>query len=556
MTEFDYETEFSQWKWSIPERYNIAKDIIDDKAEDPRFKNKVALYWENAEGAERKYTFWEMRVLTDKFGNVLRELGLKKGDRYLLRIPNIPEFQIAFAGGLKIGAVPIPTSVMFRPHEIEYRIRDSGSKIVITTPEYVKDVEEIYSNCPSLEDIMIIGDYEKHLSFRDLMKSASRHLEIEDTRSDDWAFIMYTSGTTGDPKGTVHAHRWAIANDPSVIYWQDGRVEDIVAHTGQLNWIYPLGNAFIYAWRHALSVLLYDGRFDPRKWFSLMEKYEVTNLASVPTAYRMFLTVDDYERYDLKLRHCISAGEPLNPEVYEEWKKRFGVEILDGIGMTEIMVYLSNQRGMKVKPGSCGRPQPGHICAIVDEHGKPVSPFEQGTLAIRSDDPGLFIEYLNKPEKTAECFVNGWFLSGDTLYMDEDGYYWFSGRGDDLIKASGYRISPFEVESAVNQHPAVLESAAVASPDSIRGNIIKVFVILNDGYEPSEELAVDIMEFVKRTSAPYKYPRAIEFVRELPKTQSGKIKRKLLREIEQEKAKKGDLLTPQKPDNFLYRRSA
>jgi benzoate-CoA ligase family protein len=531
---FDYEKEYKNWKWNIPERYNMGYDCVDKHL--PALKNKVALYWEHESGETRKYTFWEYSTLSNKFGNVLKELGVKRGDRFLIRLPNVPEFQMAFLGGVKIGAVPIPSSVMFKAKEVEYRINDSSAILVVTTPEYVKEVEKI--KCPTLKHIIVVGDAEKdQLSFYDLMKSASRYLQIANTKANDIAFFCYTSGTTGMPKGTVHAHRWAIGNDPNALYWQLYRQDDIVAHTGMLAWIYPLGNAFIYAWRHGASVLLYEGRFDPERWFSLLEKYQVTNLASVPTAYRMLLTVRGAEkRYDLsQLRHCISAGEPLNPEVIQEWKRRFGLTILDGIGMTEIMVYLSNIPGMPVKPGSCGKPQPGHICAVVDEDGNPVKPGELGTLAIREGDPGLFLEYWNKPDKTRKAFKNGWFLTGDTVYMDEDGYYWFSARGDDLIMTSGYRVSPFEVESTLVEHPAVLEAAAVASPDKMRGVIVKAFVILNEGYEPSKELIKDIQKFAKESAAPYKYPREIEFVKELPKTQSGKIKRKELRELEMKK---------------------
>jgi acyl-coenzyme A synthetase/AMP-(fatty) acid ligase len=268
-----------------------------------------------------------------------------------------------------------------------------------------------------------------------------------------------------------------------------------------------------------------------------MAKYKVTNLASVPTAYRMFLTIKDAEKkYNLSsLRHCISAGEPLNPKVISEWTRRFGLDIHDGIGMTEVMVYLSNMRDIKIRPGSCGKPQPGHICALVDDEGKPVPQAESGILAIKETDPGLFKEYWNKPDKTKDSFKNGWFLSGDVLHQDEEGYFWFSGRNDDLIKASGYRISPFEVESAIISHPDVLECAVIASPDETRGTIVKAYVVLQDRTKASDKLVEDIQEHTKRVAAPYKYPREIDFVTELPKTQSGKIKRKELRELEMKK---------------------
>jgi acetyl-CoA synthetase len=537
MGEFEYEKTYKQWKWNIPKNYNIGVDVVDKHATSKN-KNKIALYWENAAGHTARYTFSDMKNLSNKFGNVLRTLGLKKGDRFLIRLPNIPAFQIAFLGGVKIGAVPIPSSVMFREHEVEYRINDSSAKAVITTPKYAKEVHAIKNNCKTLQHIMIVGETGKgELSFDDLMNNASVHLDIEKTKSTDIAFFCYTSGTTGNPKGAVHLHRWVPGNDPSVLYWQNGLETDIVAHTGDLNWIYPLGNGFLYTWRWGISTFVYDGKFDPIRWFELLEKYRVTNLASVPTAYRMFLTVPDAEKtYDLSsLRHCISAGEPLNPGVIKEWKRRFGLDAYDGIGMTEVMVYLSNMKDMKIKLGSCGKPQPGHICALLDENGKPVPVGETGALAVKKTDPGLFREYWNKPEKTQESFHGDWFLSGDVLYQDDDGYFWFSGRNDDLIKASGYRISPFEVESAIISHPDVLECAVVASPDPMRGTIIKAYVILRDRTKASESMVKNIQEHAKTVAAPYKYPREVEFVVELPKTQSGKIKRKDLRELEKQK---------------------
>jgi len=534
MGEFNYEKEFKSWKWNIPEKYNIGYDCVDKHTKTDK-KNKVAVYWEDAEGNSDKLTFLDMKNLTNKFGNALKKLGFKKGDRFLIRLPNIPQFQITFLGGVKIGAVPIPSSVMFRDHEVEYRINDSSSKAVITTPEFVKEVIEIKGKCPTLKHIIIVGDACKdQLSYDDLMKESSINLDIEPTKKDDMAFFCYTSGTTGNPKGAVHLHRWVPGNDPSVLFWQNANDSDIIAHTGDLNWIFPLGNGFLYPWRHGFSTFIYDGRFNPDRWFELLEKYKITNLASVPTAYRMFLTVKDVnKKYDLSaLRHCISAGEPLNPEIIKKWKKFFDLLIFDGIGMTEIMVYLSNIRDMKIKPGSCGKPQPGKKCALVDYKGNPVKQGETGILAVKDSDPGLFKEYWNKPDKTKESFINGWFLSGDVLYQDEDGYYWFSGRDDDLIKASGYRISPFEVESAIISHPDVLECAVVGSPDLMRGVIIKAFVVLHDMKKASEELKKDIQEHTKMVAAPYKYPREVEFVEELPKTQSGKIKRKELRELE------------------------
>jgi acetyl-CoA synthetase len=537
MGEFNYEKEASNWRWNIPEYYNIGYDCVDKHAEGKN-KDKIALLWENEKGDTKKYTFSDMKKLSNKFGNILRDLGFQKGDRFLIRLPNIPAFQISFIGGVKIGAVPIPSSVMFRAHEVEYRINDSGSKAVITTSKYADEVRKIKDKCPTLKHVIIIDNpLEKERSYKELMDKASDKLVLEKTKKEDMAFFCYTSGTTGNPKGAVHLHRWVIGNDPSVLYWQNAKEDDLIGHTGDLSWIFPLGNGFLYVWRHGITTFVYDGRFNPEKWYHFIEKYKITNLASVPTCYRLFVTIKNAEnKYNLSsLKHCISAGEPLNPEVIKEWKERFGLDIYDGIGMTEVMVYLSNIAGMPIKPGSCGRPQPGKICDVVDKNGNSMPPEKPGMLAVHKTDPGLFKEYWKKPDKTNQSFKGNWFLTGDVLYKDEEGYFWFSGRDDDLIMAAGYRISPFEVESALVSHPEVLEAAVVASPDTMRGVIVKAYVILNDRNKASEQLVKDLQEHTRMVSAPYKYPREIEFVEELPKTQSGKIKRKILREQEKER---------------------
>ncbi len=534
MGEFNYNEEFNNWKWKIPENYNIGYDVV-DKHINSENKDKIALIWENENGLSKKFSFFDFKKLSNKFGNILKDLDFKKGDRFIIRLPNIPEFQISFIGGVKIGVVPIPSSVMFRDHEIKYRINDSNSKAIITSSNYVKEVNKIKDKCPTLKHIIIIDKPSKNeLDYNILMKNSPESLEIENTKKTDIAFICYTSGTTGNPKGVVHRHQWVPGNDPSILYWQNIKENDIIAHTGNLSWIFPLGNGFLYPWRWGITTLIYDGRFKTENWFELLEKYKITNLASTPTVYRLFVSCKDIEKkFKLtSLRHCISAGEPLNPEVIKKWREMFNLKIYDGIGMTEIMVYLSNIPGMKIKPGSCGKPQPGHICAILDNKGNPLPINEPGILAIRKNDPGLFTDYWNKKDITKNSFKNDWFLTGDILYKDDEGYYWFSGRDDDLIMASGYRISPFEVESSLISHPEVLEAAVVASPDDLRGVIVKAYVILKEDDKASDDLIKEIQDYTKRISAPYKYPREIEFVEELPKTQSGKIMRKKLRELE------------------------
>jgi len=470
MGEFNYEKEFKNWKWNIPKMYNIGADVVDKHA-DSNNRNKVALYWENSEGISKKFTFWDMKNLTNKFGNALKKLGFKKADRFLVRLPNIPEFHISFLGGVKIGAIPIPSSVIFRSNDIEYQINDSGSIGIITTSQHVKKVNEIKKNCLNLKHIIITDEaYGDELDYNELMKESSRNLQTEPTNSNDMAFFSYTSGTSETPKGVVHSHRWVPGNDSSIMYWQHGKNEDLLAHTGDLNWIYPLGNGFLYPWRWGFSTFIYEGIFDPERWLELIEKYKITNLASVPTAYSRFITIKDAsKRYDLSsLRHCISTGEPLNPDIINKWKQQFNFDIYDGIGMTEIMVFLSNLVGMNIKPGSCGRPQPGKICALVDQKGDPVPKGKPGILAVKRTDPGLFLKYWKKPDITNKSFKKGWFLTDVILYQDDDDYFWFTG-SDTLIENT-------------QGHTKVLTDR-------------------------------------------YKFSQKLEFVDELPKTQNDKIKR-------------------------------
>jgi len=534
MGEFDYEKEYQSWKWNIPKNYNIGYDCVDKHTETYK-RNKIALYWENAKGETDKFTYNDMKRLTNKFGNALKKIGFKKDDRFLIRLPNLPEFQISFLGGVKIGAIPIPSSVMMGAHEIEYILNDSDSKAIITTSKYVEEVNNIKMECPTLEQIIILDDaYGDQISYEELMKESSINLDIESTYNEDMAFFSYTSGTTSNPKGVVHLHRWVPGNDPSILFWQQGRDDDLLAHTGDLNWIFPLGNGFLYPWRWGFSTFIYDGRFNPKRWFELIEKYKITNLASVSTAYRMFLEVKDAEKkYDISsLRHCVSAGESLNSMTIKEWKRRFNIDIYEGIGMTEIMVYLSNYESMKIKPGSCGKPHPGKICSILDQNGNPVPQGEHGVLGIKQTDPGLFKEYWKKPDKTKECFKNGWFLTGDVLYQDKDGYFWFSEKDNDLIVTAGNRISPVEIESVIISHPDVLECAVVASPEKNSNIIIKAFVVLHDITKASKNIIKEIQGHTKMFADPDKYPNKIEIVEELPKTQNGKINREHLRKIE------------------------
>jgi len=555
MTEFEYDRiwkEMRETLQSIPKYYNMGYDLTKKHCEAGN-GNKIALYWEDSDGNLEKYTYHELNDLSNRFANLLVGLGVGRGQRIFFRIPNIPEFYVGVLGIAKMGGVFIPSSTLFKEKEIAYRINDSQTVTVITIPELLPEVEAILPECPSVRDVIVIDRYApegfqlpddiRFVEYDTAMAEQPRDFEIVNTRSYNLGFIAYTSGTTGDPKGVAHMQRYPAAYDYLSKYWHDFRPEDVATCPSEIGWMLPVSTTVMFALRHGLSVVFYNerGRFSAETWFGLMEKYRVSNFVGTPTMYRMFLKDRHADDYDLSAwRHGTSAGEALPPDTFHRVKEKWGVTLLDGIGMSEVMVNIHNIPGMPIKAGSCGRFGPGLHLNVMDDDGNPMldetglplpgKAGEPGHLVIGRDHPGLMREYWNKSEKTFEVFKDEkWFWGGDVVYMDEDGYVFFQGRSDDVIKASGYRISPFEVESTLLEHPAVQEAAAVESPDKVRGNVVKAFLVLREGHEGSDELAKEIQAFFKERSGPYKYPRKIEFVRELPKTQSGKIKRKLLR---------------------------
>lgn len=544
---FDYEQIWSSWDpWKgIPQQYNLGVALTHGQVQAGR-GDMLALLWENAEGATRSFTYRQLDALSSRFASSLARLGVNHSDRVFLRLPNVPEFYIAALGIAKLGAVFIPSSTQFRAAEVAYRLQDSRATAAITTSDLLEAIDQASATCADLKHVIVVDcpasrrsrHTASHLNFTELVDQGSEALSPAATRSDDMAFIAYTSGTTGDPKGVVHLQRYPIAYEGVVKYWHDYRPEDIVACPSELGWLLPVASTFLYALAKGLTVVLYDsqgGKFDAQRWCGLFQKYRITNFTAPPTTYRMLMAAaDGAKHFDFsRWRHAVSAGEPLPADTLTAIERHFGVTPLDGIGMTECMVYCFNMVGMTMRPGSCGRAGPGTIIELMDDNMQPVSPGEEGVLCLRRDShPGMMKEYWNKPQQTNEVFRDAWYYSGDVLSRDADGYFWFKGRSDDVMKASGYRISPFEVESGLVSHPAVLEAAAVESPDPIRGLVVKAFIVLRTGFAPGDALIADIQEHVKRTIAPYKYPRKIEFVTALPKTPSGKIKRRELRERE------------------------
>jgi acyl-coenzyme A synthetase/AMP-(fatty) acid ligase len=538
------------WKpWSfIPQQFNLGAALTQGQVENGH-GDKPALRWENAAGQTRTFTYRQLDAASNRIAGSLRKLGVKAGDRVFFRLPNLPEFYIAALAVAKLGGVFIPSSTQFRDAEIRYRLNDSEAVAAITTPRLLPEIDRTRGDCPQLQNVIVVPEDGTKMTdrtkatgdgidFKLLLNDGPESFTPAATRNGDLAFIAYTSGTTGDPKGVVHHQRYPFAYESLVKYWHDYRSDDIVACPSELGWLLPVASTFLYALSRGLTVILYDGqggKFDPLRWFRLIEKYRISNFTAPPTTYRMLMAQADAARHhDLSSwRHGVSAGEPLPADTLAAIRKTFGITLLDGIGMTECMVYCFNLVGAAPKEGSCGRPGPGTVIELLDDDLVPVPPGQEGVLCVRRDShPGMMKEYWRKPERTAEVFRGPWYYTGDVLAKDEDGYFWFKGRNDDVIKASGYRISPFEVESCLVSHPAVLEAAAVESPDPIRGKVVKAFVVLRPGFEPAADLESQIQEFAKQQMAGYKYPRKLEFVAALPKTVSGKIRRKELRERE------------------------
>jgi acyl-coenzyme A synthetase/AMP-(fatty) acid ligase len=525
------------FKLDIPEKLNMAKLMVDYWAEAGR-ANEVAIYY-----LDQKITFGELQDLTDRFGAAMHKLGVSKGQRYVIRTPNQPEYMIAFLGGQKIGAVPIPTNVMLREGEMEHIINNSEAVAAVTTSKHGQAIENIRAKCPTLKHVIVVGGaQENQLAFGDLLKTDGKSLPFVETHKNDPAYFLYTSGTTGAPKGVVHCHRFIIgAGDPIGKFTMGVERGDIVGGPTALTWMYALGHNFLFCFRWGASTAVYtDERFNAGKAYEFIEKYKITIFVGTPTIYRMMLAVKDAEkRYNISsLKYCLSSGEPLLAETWREWMRRFGVKIIDSMGQTEAHEFCTTQTNLKVKIGSMGKPLPGIEVAIVNDKGEKLPPGELGHLAIRRNHPALFKEYFKDPKRTREVRLpNKWYDTKDLAYMDEDGYFWYGSRSDDIMTCHGYRISPADVETALQEHKAVLESGVAGIMDPEMGEKVKAWVVLHEGYAPTPELAKELQDHVKATIAPYKYPREIDFIKELPKTSSGKILRRELRRVENEKLK-------------------
>ncbi len=541
-----YEDLCANFKIDVPEYYNFGFDVIDAWAKKDR--NRLAMIWTDQKGNEKKYTFFDLMRLSNQAVNICIKYGIKKGDRVMLMLPRTPEWWIFVIALIKLGAVYCPATTMLTPKDLEYRIQAANIRMIITMAEHADKVEEIRDECPTLRvRLMIDGTRDGWVSYPvelDYPAPCSHKLVnlpgLHRTKSTDPLLIFFTSGTTGEPKMVVHDHSYPLGHLVTARVWHDLHGNDLHLTISDTGWGKSAWGKLFGQWIVGACIFVYDirGRFHATEILPLLERYGVTTFCCPPTIYRM-LILADLDKFDLAdLRHCCSAGEPLNPEVIRAWEEGTGRTIYEGYGQTETVLCIGTFPGMKCKPGSMGRPSPGWHIELHDDDGNPVGIGEEGRIAVKLDPRpvGLFRGYLNNEEENQRVFQNGFYYTGDKACMDEDGYFWFIGRDDDVIKSSGYRIGPFEVESALMEHSAVQEAAVVGSPDVIRGLIVKAFIVLKPGYRPTETLVKDIQKHVKRVTAPYKYPRAIEFVSELPKTISGKIKRHELRELEMKRS--------------------
>ena len=529
-----YRKEIEAFRWEIPDDYNIV-DVVEGHA--ARNPDKVAVIWEDAHGNERRVTFAELVEGTRRFGSALIGLGVKKADPVLHVLPRLPEAHMAQLGTFVAGGVAVPCSEMLKSKEIAYRSQVSGAKAIVADVSTAETVEAARGDCP-LETFVVIGSEgprDGWLRFEDLVAGADPSAKKVTIAADDPMTINFTSGTTGNPKPVVHKHRWMYChNRVTARYWYDADESDVIWATTAPGWAKWFWSPIGVSLTTGATQFMYNGRYDADRYLELMEKHRITKLCATPTEYRLFAQHPDMAKHDLVLKDALSAGEPLNVEPIEAFKRAFGVTIRDGYGQTESICLVCNLPGMPVKPGAMGMPTPGPGVVLIDPEGVPVPQGEIGEIALEPGNPAIFDGYWKAPELDEEVFSGGWYRTGDLARMDEDGYLFFEGRADDVILTSGYRIGPFEVEDALVSHPAVVEAAAVASPHRERGEIVKAFVVLAAGREPSEELTKELQDHVKSVTAPYKYPRAIEYVTELPKTTSGKIKRAELKRKEWE----------------------
>ncbi len=526
----DYEACYADFRWALPRRFNFATDVVERwAAERP---DHPALIWSDAEGHERRFTYREIVDLSDRLAASLQATGLAKGERALVMLPRVPEWQIAMVALLKIGVIPIPCIEMLTAKDVAYRLENAEVSAVIVSETQVSKIPAQRA----LKARVVVGEAAGWTAISAILAKDQGPVEAAAMAIDDPAILYYTSGSTGDPKGVLHAARSLFTWRASAWYWLDLTPDDVMWCTADTGWS-KAGTSILFGpWSCGASVVFHQGPFDPTARFDLLERYGVTVFCASATELRRLVREEIGERDLSALRLTVSAGEQVNPEIVAAWRRLTGVALLDGYGQTETLMTVLNYPALPVKPGSMGKPLPGTEVLVIDEDGKPLPAGSPGELAIALPNPQLMLGYWRNPDLSAaaEIEIAGrrYFRTSDRVRLDREGYLYHEGRSDDVINSSGYRIGPVEVENALAEHPAVIESAAVASPDPDRGEVVKAFIVLAEGYVGNPDLVEALQAHCKSVTGPYKYPRKIAFLDELPKTPTGKIRRRLLRERE------------------------
>jgi acetyl-CoA synthetase len=536
---FRWEEMYQELDWLPGGFLNKAHECIDRHANGDR-ANKTALLWLGKDGQEERYTFAQLRDETNKFANALKSLGVAKGDRVFLFMDRIPELYIALFGVLKVGAIAGPLFSAFGPEPVKDRMLDSGASALVTAPDLRQRIEVVLPDLPELKHIIVVnkGGRSKEplaqgdLSYESLMADASTDFEIVQTTMNDYSIMHYTSGTTGKPKGAAHRHLAIVQQYATGKWVLDFHEDDIYWCTADPGWVTGTSYGMLAPWSNGVTQVIYEGGFSATAWYEIIQKYRVTVWYTAPTAVRMLMRGGEAgpKRFDLSsLRHINSVGEPLNPEAIVWGNKVFNQAIHDNWWQTETgAILIANYASMPVRPGSMGKPLPGIVPGILDEEYNLLPPGQEGSLAIRPGWPSMFQTYWNNEELYNSRFRKGWYITGDQAKMDEDGYFWFVGRTDDVINTAGHLVGPFEVESVLIEHPAVAEAAVIGVPDPTAMEVVKAFVSLKEGYQQSEKLRREILAHSRQRLQAIA-PRSIEFRDSLPKTRSGKIMRRLLK---------------------------
>ena len=528
----DYAADRAAFHWAPPPRFNFARDVLDRWAQDPL---KLALWWIDDAGHEQQLTFAELSTRAQRLCHVLSDAGVRQGDTVIVVLPRLVAWWEVVTACLRMGVVVSPGTTQLAPNDLAYRIDAAQARAVITDERNAAKFEALPN--PTLRaKLLVDGSRPGWIDYATALAAAAPVFEAADTAAEDDALCYFTSGTTGYPKMAIQTQAYGLAHRITGHYWLDLRPEDVHWNLSDTGWAKAAWSSYFGPWTCGAAIFVHHTEgFDPKRTLEVLARYPITTFCGAPTIYRMLVQQDLGAYRFPTLRHCVGAGEPLNPEIIQTWQTATGLVIRDGYGQTESVLLCASFPCLEPRFGSMGKPAPGIDLAVIDDLGAVLPPDREGDVAVRvqpSRPPGLFKEYRGDAERTARAFRGDWYLTGDRAYVDVDGYFWFVGRADDVILSAGYRIGPFEVESALLEHAAVIESAVVSSPDDLRGEVVKAFVVLAPGIEASPALVRALQDHVKSVTAPYKYPRKIEFVESLPKTVSGKIRRIELRERE------------------------